>query len=72
MRVFLCHRDCHLTRNNEMIFELPIDELNGVSGGDGKPATTLGGTVGGRGHVIMNGGNNCNIAQGALSFAGQD
>jgi hypothetical protein len=55
-----------------MIFELPIDELNGVSGGDGKPATTLGGTVGGRGHVIMNGGNNCNIAQGALSFAGQD
>jgi bacteriocin-like protein len=54
------------------IDELSIDELNVVSGGDGKPATTLGGTAGGRGHVITNGGNNRNVAQGAFSFAGQD
>jgi hypothetical protein len=30
------------------IDELSIDELNVVSSGDGKPATTLGGSVGGR------------------------
>jgi hypothetical protein len=60
-----------MTKLNNAIRELAIDELNVVSGGDGKPATTLGGTAGGRGHVITNGGNNCNAAQGASSFAAQ-
>ena len=53
------------------IEELSTDELNGVLGGDGEPATTLGGIAGRRGHVITNGGNNCHVAAGALTSAGQ-
>jgi hypothetical protein len=48
--------------------ELSMDELNDVSGGDGVPATTLGGTASGRGRVITNGGNNRNVAAGKFSW----
>jgi hypothetical protein len=48
--------------------ELSMDKLNEVSGGDDKPATTLGGIAGRHGVAITNGGNNRNIAVGAFSI----
>jgi hypothetical protein len=60
-----------MTKQNNEIRELAIDELNVVSGGDGKPATTLGGTAHGRGHVITNGGANTDLARGFGSTATQ-
>jgi hypothetical protein len=42
------------------IDELSMDELSGVSGSDGVPATTLGGIAGRHGTAITNGGNNRN------------
>jgi hypothetical protein len=53
-----------MTNLNNEIRELAIDELEGVSGGDGQPPITMGGTAGGRGHVITNGGNNTHMARG--------
>jgi hypothetical protein len=60
-----------MTQPSNEVRELNADELEAVSGGDGKPATTLGGTAHGRGHVITNGGANTNLARGFGSTATQ-
>jgi hypothetical protein len=56
-----------MTKLNNEIHELAIDELKGVSGG----TTTIGGTALGRGRVITNGGANTNLARGFGSTATQ-